>query len=546
MLQFVPVGGCIVCQSTLTMGSRMTRRPPRTRHSWRAKPAHHLGMPAPRHRNRRPSGRRSARRRRPRPGSARLEPRSPCRMCAGCVPGASRRPERRASVAERRFRANRGRRPDPAARRTHARSGDRLEHALARRVRHRGRPGRDAQLGPDVGHVAVHRVRAEEEPRGDLRVAQARGDQPQDVDLARAQLLGRAAGRAAARAAARAELRQRLARRAPPPPRDRAARGPRARSPGAAAPRRPRTGPSRRRRGPPRPRWPGGRHRGRRPRPAPGRAPGARARPCTPSRGAQPRAPRHLRRRPRPRRRRPRRGRARAARAPGRARGRSPPRAAAAPDPPPRRPRRRRRRRARARPWRRSPPAAAGPTRTTRAPRRGGPAARADARAARRSAPRARAASPAVVHRAPQLLLGRRPVAPRRQHLAVGRAADAEEVPGAPGGRPGVHRPAPLRRAAEVAHAGARRHRVAQRPSGRRRLGEVLAHRQRGALVEAAHALVDAARRQQRAAEDRERHDLDAGIRDRARQDQRLAREPSAAGGSEPASSAMSASSRPM
>ena len=152
-----------------------------------------------------------------------------------------------------------------------------------------------------------------------------------------------------------------------------------------------------------------------------------------------------------------------------------------------------------------------------------------------------------ILHRAEKLLLGRRPIAAGREHLAVGGAADAEEVPRLPDRRPRVQRAAPLRGAPEVADVRARRDRVAQRPARRGGLSELLADRQRRALIEPSQPLLDRARRDERTPEQRERDDLDADVPDAARELERLARQ---ALGASPdrtsASSAMSASSSVM
>src|SRR4051812_31163250 len=54
-------------------------------------------------------------------------------------------------------------------------------------------PVSQVELGEDAGHVALHRRRAEEEPGGDLRVAQPAGDHVQDLQLPCAQPLRRLA-----------------------------------------------------------------------------------------------------------------------------------------------------------------------------------------------------------------------------------------------------------------------------------------------------------------------------------------------------------------
>ena len=152
-----------------------------------------------------------------------------------------------------------------------------------------------------------------------------------------------------------------------------------------------------------------------------------------------------------------------------------------------------------------------------------------------------------ILHRAHKLLLGRPPVTRGRQHLAVRRAADAEEMPRLPDRRPRVQSATPLRRAREVADVRARRDRVAQRPPRRGRLRELLADRQRRALIEPAQPLVDRARRDQRTPEQRQGDHLDADVLDTASKLQRLGA-PSARRSPDPtsASNAMSASSSVM
>ena len=70
-------------------------------------------------------------------------------------------------------------------------------------------------LRPDVRHVAVHGVRAEEQALGDLGVAQPLRDEAQDLDLARAELAAAApAPRSGARRAARTPRARRVPRAA--------------------------------------------------------------------------------------------------------------------------------------------------------------------------------------------------------------------------------------------------------------------------------------------------------------------------------------------
>ena len=52
-----------------------------------------------------------------------------------------------------------------------------------------GALARQSQLGVGVAEVALHGPNAEAQPLGDLLVGQARGHQPQHLELARAQLL---------------------------------------------------------------------------------------------------------------------------------------------------------------------------------------------------------------------------------------------------------------------------------------------------------------------------------------------------------------------
>ena len=132
-----------------------------------------------------------------------------------------------------------------------------------------------------------------------------------------------------------------------------------------------------------------------------------------------------------------------------------------------------------------------------------------------------------VGHRTLQLLLSGRPIPAGGEHLAIGGAANPEEVPGVPGRRPAVQGAAPLLGAPEVADLGAGRDRVAQRPTRRGRLDELLANRQRRRLVQPSQALLDRSRRHQRAAEDRERDHLNPDIRDAARDVERRTRQSS-------------------
>ena len=67
-----------------------------------------------------------------------------------------------------------------------------VDEVLRRGRRRRPRSVSHAQLGADVGDVAVDGVRAEEQPLGDPGVALALPDEPEDVELTGAQLLGRA------------------------------------------------------------------------------------------------------------------------------------------------------------------------------------------------------------------------------------------------------------------------------------------------------------------------------------------------------------------
>ena len=57
------------------------------------------------------------------------------------------------------------------------------------------------ELGEDAGDVRLHRRLADEQLGGDLGVGQPAGEQPQDLELARAQLGQRRGGRAGQRSA---------------------------------------------------------------------------------------------------------------------------------------------------------------------------------------------------------------------------------------------------------------------------------------------------------------------------------------------------------
>src|SRR5262249_24128893 len=71
-----------------------------------------------------------------------------------------------------------------------ARSGDVSDDAVARRARGGRRARRLAELAEDVRHVAVDRVLADHELRGDLAVAVAGGDEPEDLAFATRQKPG--------------------------------------------------------------------------------------------------------------------------------------------------------------------------------------------------------------------------------------------------------------------------------------------------------------------------------------------------------------------
>ena len=91
------------------------------------------------------------------------------------------------------------RRPRRAGRRRRPRRAQVVDEAVLERVAHELGAGGAAQLLLDVRAVGLDRARGEEELLADLDVGVAERDQPQDVDLARRQVVRRAVGLAAAR-----------------------------------------------------------------------------------------------------------------------------------------------------------------------------------------------------------------------------------------------------------------------------------------------------------------------------------------------------------
>src|SRR6266481_5536335 len=83
----------------------------------------------------------------------------------------------------------------PVARRRRGRSQP--YQALLNRLEHRFAPGVDLELAVDALDMPGHGLARQAEMAGDLGVAEAFGDAPEDVDLARSQLGGveRGAGR---------------------------------------------------------------------------------------------------------------------------------------------------------------------------------------------------------------------------------------------------------------------------------------------------------------------------------------------------------------
>src|SRR5438094_5062267 len=76
-------------------------------------------------------------------------------------------------------------------------------------------PGAEAELVQDAADVAVDGALGDEQPRADLLVGQAVGDQPGDIRLARAERPGRGRSRVGRTRARRARARRVRARRLP-------------------------------------------------------------------------------------------------------------------------------------------------------------------------------------------------------------------------------------------------------------------------------------------------------------------------------------------
>jgi len=70
-----------------------------------------------------------------------------------------------------------------------------LKEALPRSVRRRGRPRRQAEPAQEVRDVSFHRVIGEPQANGNVGIAQALGNEPEDLDLAWREGLARAVGR---------------------------------------------------------------------------------------------------------------------------------------------------------------------------------------------------------------------------------------------------------------------------------------------------------------------------------------------------------------
>src|SRR5215207_11548909 len=106
--------------------------------------------------------------------------RNPCSANTGMA--ASTSASRRSSAVERVRVAVRGTISRCEYALTHGRcQGARSDQAEARRVRGGGGAGGQAKLRADVGDMPVHRVRAEHELLGDLPIAEADGDELQDL-----------------------------------------------------------------------------------------------------------------------------------------------------------------------------------------------------------------------------------------------------------------------------------------------------------------------------------------------------------------------------